>query len=176
MGEKDPREDMLEHTEVEYVQPHIGKVRVYLSGGFHSDWQQQVMKAVGTERFYFLNPLDKETKFIKELGAKKWKNINLTEKEKEKRSEKMRQSAWWQQDKLAIQKADVIFCCLEDYRPKLLGTGTVFELGMAYMLSKAVILVNEIEHRYYREFERIFISFKTLGEGIEELKKFSWLR
>jgi len=170
------KEDMEKHSEIQVVHPHVSKVRVYLSGGFHTDWQLQVMGAVGTEKFYFLNPLEKESKFIKELGATKWKNINLTEEEKEERSIKQRQCPWWQQDKLAIQKADVVFCHLEDYRPKMLGGGGIFELGMAYMLGRAVILVNKIEHRYYREFERLFISFKTLEEGIEELKKFSWLR
>lgn len=174
MNKKDAREDVMENTELTIVHPHVGKVRVYLSGGFHTDWQQQVMAAVGTEKFYFLNPLQKETAVID--GKPQWKNIKLTEEQKEERSIKQRQCPWWQQDKLAIQKADVVFCHLEDYRPKMLGGGGIFELGMAYMLGKAVILVNKIEHRYYREFERLFISFPSLEEGIEELKKFGWLR
>jgi len=152
------------------------KVRVYLSGGFHSDWQDVVMKECGDEKFYFLNPLEKETKFIEEQKAKKWKNINLTEEQKEEKSKQQTQSPWWEQDRLAIEKADVVFCYLEDYRPKLLGTGTIFELGMAFALGKVVIVVNKIEHRYYREFEHLFVSFKSLEEGIAALKKMSWLR
>lgn len=147
------------------------RVRVYLSGGFHSDWQGVVMKECGDEKFYFLNPLEKE------VGKdRKWKNIHLTEGQKEERSKANTQAPWWQQDKLAIEKADVVFCYLEDYRPKLLGTGTIFELGMAFALGKVVIVVNRIEHRYYREFEHLFVSFKSLEEGIAALKKMSWLR
>jgi len=148
------------------------KVRVYLSGGFHSDWQNRVRESVGTDDFYFLNPLEKET----DPKTKKWKNLPLTEEQKEERSKGLKQSPWWQQDKLAVEKADVIFCYLEDYRPNLLGPGAILELGMAYALGKAVILINNIEHRYYREFEHIFVSFKTLEEGIAELKKMSWLK
>jgi len=150
----------------------MSKVRVYLSGGFHTNWQNQVMKACGDEEFLFLNPLQKETN----KKTKTWKNLPLTETEKEKRSQNMRQSPWWQQDRRAIEKADIIFCYLEDYRPELLGTGAIFELGIAYSLGKMVILINNIKHRYYREFERIFISFKTLEKGIEHLKKCSWLK
>ena len=151
------------------------KLCVYLSGGFHSDWQDVVMDACKNEPINFLNPLEKEKKFIKEHGAEKWQNIDLTEEEKEEKDKARRQSPWWYQDKLAIEKADIVFCYLEDYRPKLLGTGTVFELGMAFALGKLVIVVNQIEHRYYREFERLFTSFPTLVEGVEHLKKCGWL-
>lgn len=148
------------------------ELNVYLSGGFHSDWQYRVMKACGGEAIRFLNPLEKEV----DPNTKKWRNLSLTEEEKEERDKKRLQSPWWYEDKLAIQKADVILCYLEDYRPKLLGTGTVFELGMAFAQDKLVIIVNEIEHRYYREFERLFVSFKSLDGAIEHLKKLTWLR
>ena len=61
------------------------RVRVYLSGGFHTDWQDKVMEACGDEKFLFLNPLEKEKAFIKEQKAEKWKNIALTEEEKEEK-------------------------------------------------------------------------------------------
>ena len=150
----------------------MDKVRVYLAGGFHTDWQKRVIKECGFDDFYFLNPLEKET----DNKTKQWKNISLTEEEKEERSKLATQATYWFSDKLAVQKADIIFCYLEDYRPKLLGTGMIFELGMAFALGKFVILINKIEHRYYREFEHLFTSFKTLEEGIEYLKKQSWLK
>ena len=56
----------------------MDKVRVYLSGGFHTDWQNQVMKSCEGKDFYFLNPLEKESKYIKKHKARKWKNIQLT--------------------------------------------------------------------------------------------------
>lgn len=150
----------------------MNKVRVYLSGGFHSDWQKKVIKACGTDDFYFLNPLEKEV----DLKSGEYEKKYISEETKEEMSQWQRQSPWWQQDRLAIEKADVVFAYWEDYRPKLLGTGVAFELGISYALGKVVILVNKIEHRYYREFEHLFISFKTLEEGIEHLRKMSWLK
>jgi nucleoside 2-deoxyribosyltransferase len=148
------------------------KVKVYLSGGFHSNWADRVIAACDPEQFLFLNPLEKE----KDPATNAWKNLPLAEEEKEARSKAQTQSPWWPCDKLAVAKADVIFCYMEDYRPKLLGTGAIFELGMAYAFGKLVILVNRVEHRYYREFEHVFTSFKSLDEGIEFLKKCSWLK
>jgi nucleoside 2-deoxyribosyltransferase len=142
------------------------KIRVYLAGGFHSAWAKRVQKECGDEDFTWMNPIVNVTPGY----------LPLSEQEKEERSKKQRQCPWWPQDRLAIQKSDIIFANLEDYRPNLLGTGNIFELGMAYAWSKLVILVNQIEHRYYREFEHLFISFKTLGEGIEFLKKCYWLK
>jgi len=152
-------------------------LRVYLSGGFHPDkdgveWGAKVSKACQGLSIQFLNPLEKE----RNSNTNEWRELHLTEEEKEEKSKARTQSPWWYQDKLAVEKADVIFCYLEDYRPKVLGTGTIFELGMAFALGKLVILVNKIEHRYYREFEHLFVSFKTLEEGIEFLKKCVWLR
>jgi len=148
------------------------ELAVYLSGGFHTEWQNQVMEACKDLPIRFLNPLEKET----DPKTKKWKNLPMTEEQKEERSKKSTQAPWWPQDKLAIKIADVIFVNMEDYRPKVLGTGGVFEMGMAYMADKLVILVNKIEHRYYREYEHLFVSFKTLEEGIKFLKKCAWLK
>lgn len=150
----------------------MDKVKVYLGGGFHTNWQERVMEACGQENFYFLNPLEKE----KDPATNAWKNLPLTEEQKEARSKAQTQAPWWPADKLAVVKCDILFCYLEDYRPKMLGTGMIFELGMAYALGKLVILINRVEHRYYREFEHLFVSFKSLDEGIEFLKKCSWLK
>jgi nucleoside 2-deoxyribosyltransferase len=149
----------------------MDKIRVYLSGGFYGGWQKKVIEECGTEHFYFLNPLEKNSDKKGE-----WRNANLSEEEKEEKDKVLKQSPWWFQDKLAVEKADIIFCYGRDYRPKMIGPGYIFELGMAFALGKIVIYINEIEHRYYREYERIFISFKTLDEGIEYLKNCSWLK
>jgi nucleoside 2-deoxyribosyltransferase len=146
-------------------------LEVYLSGGFHSDWQDRVMNACAGLEIDFLNPLSKET----DPKTLEWVNKPLTEEQKEEMDKTRTQSPWWPMDRLAIEEADVVFVYLEDYRPAMLGTGTVFEMGMAYALGKVVIIVNEIEHRYYREFTRIFSSYPTLDAGIEALKKCIWL-
>ena len=150
------------------------EVCVYLSGGFHTQWRKEVMEACKGLPIRFLDPLSKE---VGKDGQ--WKNIHLTEEQKEEMDKKRVQSPWWGCDKLAFKIADIIFVNFEDYgreEGKLRGTGDVFEAGMGYMVDKLVIVVNQVEHRYFREFERLFTSYKTLEEGIAFLKeKCSWL-
>ena len=145
-------------------------LNVYLSGGFHTDWQDRVMSECVDLPINFLNPL------AKEKGKDgKWEHIHKTEEQREEESKKETQVPWCPMDKLAIEKADVIACYHEDYRPKLLGTGTIFELGMAYALGKMVILCNCVDHRYYRQFELIFTRAADLEDLIAQLRKASWL-
>ena len=150
------------------------EVCVYLSGGFHTQWRKKVMEACKGLPIRFLDPLSKE---VGKDGL--WKNIHLTDHEKEERDKTRVQSPWWGCDKLAFKIADIIFVNFEDYgweEGKLRGTGDVFEAGMGYMADKLVIVVNQVEHRYFREFERLFTSFRYLDEGIAFLKeKCSWL-
>jgi len=150
------------------------EVCVYLSGGFHTQWRKEVMEACAGLPIRFLDPLSKE---VGKDGL--WKNIHLTEHEKEERDKTRVQSPWWGCDKLAIKICDILFVNFEDYgrgEAELRGAGDVFEAGMGYMADKLVIVVNQVEHRYFREFERLFTSFKSLEEGIRFLKeKCSWL-
>lgn len=149
-------------------------ITVYLSGGFHGNWRDRVMQACEGLPITFLDPL------AKELGPDgKWKNIHKTEDEKEYLEVKESQATFWYCDKLAVKKSDIIFVYFEDYgreEGKLRGTGDVFEAGMAFMLDKLVICVNEVDHRYFKMLEKLFISFHNLDDGIKYLKEScSWL-
>lgn len=139
------------------------RLKVYLSGGFHSGWDLKVMQACGSDCFAYLNP-----KFGWESSP------SVSQEEKEQRSIECYPNYWYV-DALAIKKCDIVFCILEDYRPALLGTGTIFELGMAFALGKPAIVVNLVEHRYYRDISKLFVFVKTLDEGIVELLKYKWV-
>jgi uncharacterized protein YneR len=147
---------------------------VYLSGGFHGNWRNKVIKACEGLPIRFLDPL------AKEKGTDgQWKNIHMTEDEKEYKSKLKTQATYWYCDKLAVKIADVVFVYFESYgfdAGKLRGTGDVFEAGMAFALDKLVIVVNEVDHRYFRELVKPFIEFSNLDEGIKFLKEqCSWL-
>lgn len=150
------------------------EVCVYLSGGFHGNWRDRVMEDCKGMPIRFFDPLAKEKN---DDGL--WKNIHMTEDEKEYESKLKTQSTYWYCDKLAVKIADITFVYFESYgfdEGKLRGTGDVFEAGMAFALDKLVIAVNEVDHRYFRELVKPFITFSTLDEGIKFLKeKCSWL-
>jgi nucleoside 2-deoxyribosyltransferase len=142
------------------------KPRVYLSGGFQSEWQTKVIAGCG-EDFVFYNPKDKSETYQKDL----------TEEEKERQEKSQRPCHWWAWDIYAIRKADIVFVYQEDYRPKLLGPGNILELGMAIALNKLIIFVNELDHRYFNQFSDLgFPTFKTLDEGIQYLKSCKFLK
>ena len=145
-------------------------LKVYLAGGFHTNWQDLV-EAVLEERapgcFIIMNP------------KKDWGDTPSTPEEQKEASDKtLTHSPWWPPDKFAIEKADVVFFNVEDYGSpeKMRGTGDIFEAGIAYALGKLVVFVNQVDHRYYRQFERLFqINAKTLDMGIQKLLRLRWL-
>ena len=87
---------------VEHKFRHL--VRVYLCGGFHSLWQEEVMKSVEdvSDFFYFYNPKDKELE---------------------------RPEEYWQWDLQAIKKSDIVFVYFEEWMAKKCGAGTIAEFG-----------------------------------------------
>jgi len=143
-------------------------LRVYLAGGFHTEWQEQVKAACEEKapgRFIFYNPKEG------------WEDsVRMSEEDKEIRDKEYKTSPWWPLDRYAIEHSDIIFFNIEDYRPKLLGTGDIFEAGMCYAWSKLVIYVNQIQHRYYRGIARNFPNnFERLEDGIACLLRAAWL-
>lgn len=142
-------------------------IRVYLAGGFHTPWDSAVMskvREVEPNKFQFLNPRDNWIS-----GPK------MTEEEKEAKDKASGFPTYWAVDALAIKSSNVVFANLEDYRPQLLGPGVMFELGMAYAWHIPCIIVNQVDHRYYRAITKLFDPAKTLDEGIVKLLQYAWI-
>lgn len=146
-------------------------LKVYLAGGFHTDWQEQVRRACEERApgcFVILNP------------KKSWDGtVRETEEKKEADDKALGRSPWWPADKFAVVKsADIVFFNIEAYinPAKLRGTGDIFEAGMCYAADKLVVYVNQVDHRYYRGIARLFqINEATLEAGIDALIKLAWL-
>ena len=89
------------------------KTSIFLSGGFRSGWQRQLLDRYG-DRFTFYNPNDH--------------NLSAAQ-----------QYATW--DAHYVRKCDILFAFMEAGNPS--GFGLMFEIGMAYGLNKTIILVDE---------------------------------
>jgi len=124
-------------------------VRVYLCGGFHSTWHDQVEKGINSVEhlFQFYNP--KEDK-------------NFTRPEE-----------YWPWDLLAIRKSDIVFTCFEEWMANKCGAGAIAEFGYAVGQGKLVILINEIDHRYFTQLKYWpnVVYFEELEEGIRYLRQ-----
>lgn len=143
------------------------RIRVYLAGGFHTDWDIKVMASVQEKepnKFFFLNP------------RRNWiSGPNLTEEEKEIKDKSSGFPTYWNVDVLAVKSSQVVFANLEDYRPQLLGPGVMFELGLAYAYHIPTIVVNQIDHRYFRAIAKLFDPAKSLDEGVVKLLQYAWI-
>jgi nucleoside 2-deoxyribosyltransferase len=91
----------------------MNKQRVFLSGGFKSNWQQKVIDKL-PDKFVFFNPREHML-------------VDSTE------------YTYW--DIHFIRQCDIIFAYLEKTNPS--GLGLIFEIGIAYGLNKTIILVDE---------------------------------
>ena len=133
---------------VEHKFRHV--VRVYLCGGFHSNWHEQVERGV-TEFFQFYNPKDKEMS---------------------------RPEEYWPWDLQAIRKCDIVFAYFEKWCKEKCGAGAIAEFGYAVGQNKLVILVNEVDHRYFTQLKHWpnVVYFEKLEEGIRYLRQCRWLR
>lgn len=125
------------------------KAKVYLSGGFKSNWQAQVIGDL-KDKFVFFNP--------REHGLD---NSDFY-------------TAW---DIHFVKECDIIFAYMEHSNPS--GYGLSFELGMAYALNKTIILVDEKSDQdlQFAKYFKIMhqpsgVVLKTLNEGVEYLRKF----
>jgi nucleoside 2-deoxyribosyltransferase len=126
------------------------KAKIFLSGGFKSDWQSKVIQAL-EDKFTFFNP--------REHGLEH-SDFYTT----------------W--DIHFIKECDILFAYMETTNPS--GYGLSFELGVAYALNKTIILVDERSKsdEWFEKYFRILykpsgVALHDLDEGVEYLKKFS---
>lgn len=128
----------------------IYKTKVFLSGGFRSNWQAEVINSVN-DKFVFFNP--------REHGLE--------------RSDYY--STW---DIHFVKECDILFAYMEKSNPS--GYGLALELGVAYALNKTIILVDEksLDDKEFEKYFRIIhwpsgVVLDDLQKGIEFLKSFS---
>ncbi len=125
------------------------KAKVFLSGGFKTNWQSEVIKEL-SDRFIFFNP--------REHGLEH-SDFYTT----------------W--DIHFVKECDIFFAYMEESNPS--GYGLAFELGVAYALNKTIILVDEkskVEHTFAKYFKILYkpsgVVLSNLSDGINYLKKF----
>ena len=125
------------------------KQRVYLSGGFGSDWQEEVIKKIGNQ-FTIFNP----------------KEHNLEKPDQ-----------YWTWDIHFIRQCDIVFAFMDRKNPS--GYGLALEVGAAYAYEKVIILVDEKSPRHprFRKYYKIVHScahvvLPTLQKGISYLQRF----
>jgi nucleoside 2-deoxyribosyltransferase len=123
------------------------KQRVYLAGGFSSDWREKVKSLYLGFNFEFFDPKLKPDKHWSEYGT-------------------------W--DVHFIKQCDILFAYMEKTNPS--GYGLAAEIGYAKALNKTVIFVLEPGHekdRYFQFLKQFTdVVYETLDEGIEYLKTF----
>lgn len=130
--------------------------KVYLAGGFKSDWANQVKKC--SDKIYFINPKDKEFK----NGERIVMNVNEYGK--------------W--DLHYIRNSDILFAYVE--RTNTSCIGLFCEAGYAKGLGKTVITVLEPNHETIKDNYLSFITqvsdivFTNLEDGVEYLKSFGF--
>ncbi len=126
------------------------KSKVFLSGGFKSNWQSNIIEQLDNQ-FVFFNP--------REHGLEHSEFY----------------TTW---DIHFIKECDIFFGFMEASNPS--GYGLAFELGVAYSLNKTIILVDERsleEPTFARYFKILYkpsgVVVNNISDGIEFLKKFS---
>lgn len=126
------------------------KAKVYLSGGFQSNWQEAVIDSLKDD-FIFFNPI--------QHGLE---NSDLY-------------TAW---DIHFVKQCDILFAYMENSNPS--GYGLSFELGIAFALNKTIILIDERSPndpafaKYFKIMHRpSTVVLNNLEQGISFLRKFS---
>jgi hypothetical protein len=126
------------------------KAKVFLSGGFRSNWQTKVIDTLG-DKFIFFNP--------REHGLEHSDYY----------------TSW---DIHFVKECDIFFGYMEASNPS--GYGLAFELGVAYALNKTIILVDEksMEDEIFARYFKIVykpsgVILNSLNEAIDFLKSFS---
>lgn len=126
------------------------KQKVYLAGGFKSDWRKRIKKTTG---FIWINPKEKE--------------INRT----------MTPSEYGKWDLHYIRQADIVFVYVERDNTSCIGLSV--EAGYAKGIGKTVILVLESNHETIKDSYLQIITqvsdviFDNFEDGINYLKSFS---
>jgi nucleoside 2-deoxyribosyltransferase len=130
------------------------KQKVYLAGGFKTDWANYVKKC--SNNFHWINPKEKEFK----NGERFIMNVNEYGK--------------W--DLHFIKNSDIIFVYVERTNTSCIGLSC--EAGYAKGLGKTVIIVLEPNHETIKDAYLSFLTqvsdivFTSLQEGIDYLKSF----
>lgn len=129
------------------------KMKVYLAGGFKSDWGKLVEEECSG--LHFINPKNKEYK----NGERVVMDVN-------------EYGVW---DLHFIKMSDIVFVYLEKGNPSCIGLSV--EAGYAKGLGKTVITVLEendfIPKRYLNFVTQVSdITFENLEDGISYLKSF----
>lgn len=126
------------------------KAKVFLSGGFKSNWQSKVIEQLN-DQFIFFNP--------REHGLEH-SDFYTT----------------W--DIHYVKECDILFAYMEESNPS--GYGLAFELGLAHSLNKTIILVDEksrTNESFARYFKILYkpsgVVLDNFNDGIEYLSKFS---
>ena len=127
------------------------KAKVFLSGGFKSNWQATLITEL-SDKFIFFNP--------REHGLEH-SDFYTT----------------W--DIHFVKECDILFAYMESTNPS--GYVLTFELGVAYALNKTIILVDEKSKagdsfaKYFRIlYKPSGVVMDNLADGIDYLKKFSF--
>lgn len=129
--------------------------KVYLAGGFKSDWQKEVINSC--PGLLFVNPKDKEFK----NGERIVMNVNEYGK--------------W--DLHYIRNSDIVFVYVERINTSCIGL--CCEAGYAKGLGKTVITVLEPNHETIKDSYLSFITqvsdivFNNIDDGINYLNSFS---
>lgn len=129
------------------------KQKVYLAGGFRSNWQAEVKKLDG---FIWLDPREKE----RPNGVE----IPMTVNE---------YGTW---DLHFIKQADIVFVYAERTNTSCIGLSV--ESGFAKGIGKTIILVLEPNHETIKDAYLQFlkkaanITFETLQDGLDYLQSF----
>ncbi len=123
--------------------------RVYLSGGFRSNWQDEVISKLGT-KFIFTNPRTHELDDSNQ---------------------------YWAWDMHYVKWCDIVFAYMDEDNPS--GYGLALEVGLAYGLQKTIILIDNrspVDPKFQSYFKIVHgcasVILRSLDEGIEYLRKF----
>lgn len=126
------------------------KPKIYLSGGFSSNWQGKVIELLG-DKFIYFNPRDHKLK-----GSLQY----------------------WTWDTHFVKQCDILFGYMEETNPS--GYGLALEVGLAYSLQKTIILVDErspSDFQFKKYFEIVNatadVMFSDLTEAVQYLKNFA---
>jgi len=162
-------------------------IKVYLAGGFRTDWQERVKTALGSvygleearSGYYEQDPNSTGGRFVDHprktilIEHSSFKFYDPKEKEYingERKNLSLQDYVTW--DLYHIKKSDIVFVYIERTNP---GVGSIAELGYARGLGKTIIAVIEKEHEHiedrYIDFIRPMcdVVFDTLQEGIDYL-------
>jgi len=130
------------------------KQRVYLAGGFKTDWADRVKAC--SNNFQWINPKDKEFT----AGRRVVLDVN--------------EYGTW--DLHFIKQSDIVFVYVERTNPSCIGLAC--EAGYAKGLGKTVITVLEPNHETLKDSHLAFITqvsdivFETLEAGVDHLKSY----